>query len=692
MFYKYFFIFSTLQLLWFDACANDELKLDHFLSLSLEELMELEVTISTNTKQPLAKAPAAVTVITQEDIKSTGATNLSEVLESVPGIHVRANQFGFRPLIQIRGATANQTLLMINGVSMRDLMWGFGFFWKGVPTSSISRIEIIRGPGSALYGADASAGVINVITKTAGKLTRSEAGVRSGSFSTNTGWLQHGSTWNGFDIGLTLDIHETDGHDPLIEEDAQTINDRESNTDASSAPSNAKYGWRSEELRVSAAKQEWRFNLDYANHRDIETGLTGSGVLDPQTQANDERINAGLYYNTDQLHPDWDFNAELSYQDYSYSSGNGFYEYPPGAESDLNTQGFINKMRSAERRVSVKSSGLYTGYDDHSLHLGIGYIWQDLYYVKQYINYGIGPDGNQIPIGSDLVDVSDTPYAFAPEKKRKIHYLYLQDIWKLSHDWEFTVGARYDHYSDFGSTFNPRMALVWQSTESLTSKLFYGRAFRPPSFQELYAITSNALPNPDLKPERSETWEMAFSYIFNPNLNIGLNFFQYRQSDLIDDIKTSEQAQQSTFTNIGEHTIHGVELEMKWQLSDSIRLSGNYTIRDQDDGKFKALDQPEKDAYLRADWGFIDNWNWNIQFNWIGERSRKEGDNRPTLEDYTITDTTFRFYADKNWEFATSVRNLFDVDAREYTNKNVPGDLPLPERNIYAEIRYKFSP
>jgi len=81
---------------------------------------------------------------------------------------------------------------MVNGTPMKDLMWGFGIFWKGLPTSMIERIEIIRGPGSALFGSDASAGVINVITKTAGKIQDSEIGVRAGSFNTKTAWMKHG--------------------------------------------------------------------------------------------------------------------------------------------------------------------------------------------------------------------------------------------------------------------------------------------------------------------------------------------------------------------------------------------------------------------------------------------------------------------------------------------------------------------
>ncbi|MEW8403746.1 MAG: TonB-dependent receptor [Candidatus Thiodiazotropha taylori] len=689
MFHKNIYTLSLLLLFGPQVHALHDEKLDHFLSLSLQELMDLEVTISTDTRQTVAKAPSAVTVITEEDIKATGATNLVDILESVPGIHIRANQFGFRPLIQIRGATATQTLLMVNGVSMRDLLWGFGFFWKGMPVSSIERIEIIRGPGSALFGADASAGVINVITKAASKISHNEVGVRSGSFDTDNGWVQYADSLNGVDVGLTMDFYNTDGHDPQIDTDAQSISDRRSGTSASLAADNAQYGWKSEEIRFSAAYSNWRLNLDYAKHDDIETGMTGLGVLDPITKANDKRINADVFYNDSQFHPDWIIDAELRFQDYSYSSGDGFQERPPGALSEANRSGIINQMRSAERRVSAEASGLYSGFQGQSVRLGTGYIWQDLYRVEQYVNFGTGPDGEEIPLGSELVDLSDTPYAFSPEKRRKIYYVFAQDIWQLTNDWELTAGARYDHYSDFGSTFNPRLGLVWQSTDQLTTKLFYGRAFRPPSFQELYASTSNALPNPELKPERSETWELAFSYRLNSNLNFGMNLFHYQQTDLIDDVKAPEDTV-GTFTNIGEHTIQGIELEAKWQLANNLRISGNYTIRDQDDSGFRAFDQPEQDAYLRGDWYFLHHWNWNLQFNWIGERERRANDSRATLDDYLIVDTTFRYFPGHNWEFATSIRNLFDEDAREYTNPNIPEGLPLPERNFYAEIRYKF--
>ncbi len=196
--------------------SSVEAHTDSLLDLSLEELTQVKVIIATGTEQVINEAPATVTVITSDDIKKTGATNLTEILESVPGVHINTNAFGDRPLVHMRGTGSFQTLLMVNGNETRDLMWAFGIFWKGIPVSAIERIEVIRGPGSALYGADASAGVINVITKTAGKIKDTEVGLRAGSFATKTAFMQSGSEWNGFDLGITAEFSTTDGYDPFI--------------------------------------------------------------------------------------------------------------------------------------------------------------------------------------------------------------------------------------------------------------------------------------------------------------------------------------------------------------------------------------------------------------------------------------------------------------------------------------------
>lgn len=659
------------------------------LSLTLGELMAVKVSISTQTKQEVATAPAVVTVITADDIRATGTTNLMEILQGVPGIYVRANQFGFKPLISFRGAAGTHALLMVDGAPAKDLVWSPGIFWKGLPANAIERVEIIRGPGSALFGSDASAGVINVITKAAEGVAQSEAGVRAGSFGTRTGWLQHGAQWNGFDIGLTAEASTTDGHAPRIGADAQTAQDARTGTGASLAPGRADYGYANQDVRFSMARDRWRLLADYAHHTDVGIGLTGAGVLDPRTRASDTQYNLALLYDDERFAPDWGLNAELRYRDMEYDSGDGFQERPPGYRDTADPAtaypaGFINRMRSAERRLNFEAGGLYTGARNHALRLGGGYVWQDLYRVEQFINKGLGPDGSLLPAGGPLVDVSDSPYAFAPERARKIAYLFLQDVWSFAPDWEFTAGARYDRYSDFGGTLNPRLALVWQSTERLTAKLMYGRAFRAPSFLELYALTSATRPNPDLDPERSRTWDLAFSCAATPDLRLGLTLFHFAQSDLIS-IDAANQYQ-----NIGDNRTRGVELEAHWQPGETLRLSGNLTRRRQSNPAYGTASVPDAEAYLRLDWAFRPGWNWNLQANRTGARSGPANDPRPPLRAHTLADTTLTYFHDRRWEFAASIRNLFDADAREYTGSAIPGHLPLPGRSFFAEARYKF--
>lgn len=658
----------------FSAFAQPTEQLDHFISLSLEELISLETTIATTSKRTATQAPAVVTLITEDDIKATGATNLADILQSVPGIHIRYNHFANRPLVHFRGAKANQTLLMINGNSMRDLAWNVGIFWKGIPASAIDRIEIIRGPGSALFGADASAGVVNVITKTASRIKHSEAGIRAGSFNTQSAWMQHGDHYKGFEISVTAEVSSTDGHAPYIE------------SDALDQAGNANYGWQNSDLRFSAAREHWRLQADYTQQRDVEVGLTGFGVFDPITMGEDSRFNLDLFYTNDNFSDHWSLASELRYQHLDYTSGDGFQERPAGYTDITGSypDGWINQNRAAERHLVFQLSGIYHGINNHAIRIGAGHTIQDLYSVEHFVNFGVDADGNTIPAGSPLIDISDSEYAFAPEKTRRINHIFLEDVWQLNPLWELTAGARYDDYSDFGDSVNPRLALVWQTTDRLTSKFIYGQAFRAPNYNELFAVTSRSLPNSELKAERSETFDLAFSYSASSNLLFNLNLFHFDQTDLIDRDSTGQ------YQNIGDHTIRGVEFATHWQAAENLNLIVNFTVRDQDDSSFRFNPEAEKEAYFRADWGFSNNWNWNLQTNWIGARERTDIDARDPLDAFSITDTTLRYASSDHWEFAASIRNLFDKDAREYTGASIADDLPLPERNAYAELRYKF--
>lgn len=645
--------------------------MDSYLAMSLEQLMDVEVRIATSTSQTRREAPSVVSVITADTIKNSGATNLGEVLESVPGLHIWTNQFAARPQPHFRGTNGTQTLLMVDGNSMRDLVWTFGFFWKGMPVESIERIEIIRGPGSALFGADASAGVINVITKAASGVKDSEVGIRAGSFDTYSGWAQHGVRAGDYDVSMTLNASSTDGHSPFI------------SADRNGSSGDANFSWNNVDFRFSVARDDWRVLLGYVDSSDIGIGLTGAAVLDPRTGASERRINLDWLYDKPDLSADWGMQAGVRFQDYAYSSGKGFYEQAPGYFDGTSTyaDGQINRQRSAERRLGLELFFDFEGFEDHQLKFGLGQQWHDLYETEQTVNFGTDRNGNPIAANSGFYSLTDSSRVFAPEETREVSWLLAQDIWAISDDLEFTAGLRYDHYSDFGNTVNPRLALVWSATDKLTAKLLYGEAFKPPSFLQLYSNTSFSTGNTSLQPEESETWDLVLNYRPNASLQFEAGFFYLNIDDLI-----VRNPATTRYENAGKQTINGIELEMNWQPVEKVNMSANYTYRNAIDDTDLHVSQPEQEAFAAIDWNISPQTHWNLQGNWIGERP---GNASSKIDDYIVVDTTLRHHYDRQWEVAASVRNLFDEDAREHSG--VTDFLALPERNAYVELRYHFD-
>ena len=163
--------------------------------LSLEALYSLPfIDIATGYAVPLEKAPSVATLITAEDIQAMGALTLDEVLEAVPGLHVQPSSIESHNNFSIRGMNTSfnpQVLTLLNGYRISADAPSAAFPSSGrINVQNISRIEVIRGPGSAIYGADAFSGVINIITKNARDIDGLRVGGRGGSFQTKNIWGQ----------------------------------------------------------------------------------------------------------------------------------------------------------------------------------------------------------------------------------------------------------------------------------------------------------------------------------------------------------------------------------------------------------------------------------------------------------------------------------------------------------------------
>ncbi|RMD79869.1 MAG: TonB-dependent receptor [Gammaproteobacteria bacterium] len=656
------------------------------------------VEIATGVPQLQALAPSVTSVITARDIEAMGATDLDEILETVPGIHVARSVRAYNPIYVIRGIyseTNPQVLVLVNGVPITNLFVGDrSQVWGGMPVQAIARIEIIRGPGSAVYGADAFAGVINVITKSGADIQGLEAGARVGRFLTREAWLLAGRQEGRRGYALSLEAGTTDGARPLIQADAQTQLDALLGSAASLAPGPASLGRRWAELRLELERPHWRLRAGYQGRRRVGTGAGVAQALDPEGRNAADRYNADLEL---RLWEGADSRGRLRASAFNSSARSRLRLYPPGAFGGAFPEGVLGNPDVNERHLRLELTGLYTGWAGHRLRLGAGAAGARLYKVRESRNFAYAA-GGLAPLGG-LQDVSFTA-PFVQERSRRLYWALGQDEWDLARDWRLTAGLRYDHYSDFGGTLNPRAALVWQSSYALTTKLLFGRAFRAPSFAELYNINNPvALGNPALRPETIRTWELAFDYRPAEALRGALSLFRYRWEDIIRFVPDPAPATTWTARNTGSQTGQGLELELSWRPLAHLALRGHYAYQRAQAAGQDPGNAPHHLGYLRLDWEPRPLWALDLQGRWVGKRPRSPGDGRPPLGGYAWADLTLRRRGlARRLELAGSVRNLFDRDRREPTlpalggPAPIPGDLPLPGRSWWLELRYRPQP
>lgn len=675
------------------------LSLEELTRLPLEQLLEVQVsTIASGTKKTVPKAPAIASIITSQDIAEMGATSLEEALASVPGLHVSRSGDLYSTKFQFRGLSTfhnPEALVMINGIPIVELVRGNrGLHSDIFPVKMISRIEVIRGPGSALYGADAYSGVINIVTRTASDFQGTEAGGRIGSFDSKNAWLLHSSSADGWKAAFMADFGDTEGHRRQITEDAQSQRDASVGTSASLAPGPVNLSQKVVSLMMDLERSRWRLRGSFHGRSNQGTGQGVSQALDPSGLLSGGRTLLELTYHDEKAAENWDLTSQLVFLHHSQGIDRNALFFPPGADlgSGVFPEGLIANPEYSERQLRFDNSAFYTGFAGHRIRLGAGYTYGHVYEVRLSAN--TSPTFAPLP---GLTDLSDTPSSFLPEKSRLSFHAYSQDEWKLFEAGELTLGVRYDHFSDFGGTLNPRAAFVWQLSPALTAKALYGRAFRAPSMLELYSANNPfRIGNPDLKPEVIDVIEVAWAWKIAESLHAGLNLFHYEANDQITFVASGVTA---TAQNLASQIGNGFELEARFMPSARLDFHGNYSfqyskdhVRDQPSGIV-----PNHQAYLRGNWSPLSSWELGAQLLWVGARKREPVDSRPPLDGYTTLDLILRRTLGPLGVMA-SVRNLFDSDVREPStgpsapggSAAIPGDLPQAPRSAYGELSYRF--
>lgn len=679
-------------------------------NLSLEELSKVQVSIATGNNTPLGKAPAVASVVYAAEIEAMGARNLDEILETLPGVHVSLSSLSrLDSVYSIRGIHTGfnpQVLLLLDGVPVQfSLQSGRPTLFR-LPATSIERVEIIRGPGSAIYGADAYAGVINVITKDARSITSTSVGMRTGSFDSRDFWLQTAGDWQGIGLALDMTYQSTSGDTSRrVGSDQQTILDKVLGTNASLAPDALSTRYEILDTHLSMTGDHFQANLWNWQSRDAGIGAGGAQALDPWGR-DDSRLTRGDI-NIELLKSGWwDNSLRLSYLDYRINSH--FKLFPDGAVLPVGSDGNLNFATPAgivsfpdglfgnpggnSTDGQLEFISTYTGWDNHRLRLATGARRQAIS-ASETKNFGPGViDGSQPVVTGELTNLDGTANIYLEDSSRRLHYVSLQDEWQLAADLELTAGLRYDRYSDFGGTINPRLALVWSVTEDVTAKLLYGSAFRAPSFAELYLKNNPvSLGNPKLVPEKIDTRELSVNYRLG-QLETTLTAFTYTASDMIDFVLDAD-ATTKTAQNARDQDGRGYELEFLWKPAASLHLSASYSRQWSQDSHTDATipDAPGEQLKANLTWLPVADWSLAAQLAAIGKRARAAGDTRPAVADYTRLNLNLtRKNLAAGLDLSLAMRNAANTDEREPSTGAIAADYPLESRSYWLGLTYNF--
>jgi len=648
-------------------------------------------SLAVGYEQPISEAPAVATVITAKDIEALGATRIEEVLATVTGLHISKNR-AHDSIYVIRSITSEvnpHVLVMINGAPIGDAVQGGRPLGWTLPVQNISRIEIVRGPGSALYGADAFAGTINIITKTAQEIGPISVGALGGSFSTYGGWIQSGIVRDSFEAALSFEVQTTNGDDPIVQADVQTFLDQLFSTNASLAPGGISLG------RTDInARSDFRFGDSFtwrAAYQGIIDAQNGAGVafaLDPVGERDLHLFSSDLTFET-ALAENLEMMATASFFREDFKAF--FQSNPPGAFGFF-PEGVLNQIDFDLTEYRGRTEILYAPGRSHKLKAGFGATYQEAANIVDRRNFLQGPGGVLLPAPGFLTtdELGVLPNAFADSRTNVFGLL--QDEWSIAPDWTVTLGVRFDHFTNFGLTINPRASVVWNANPTFTIKALYGSAFRAPTFlEETEGSGQIARGNQDLEPEMIDTAEIVLEKRWSDAFETSVTGYAYWTNDLIE-VVSSPMTGIPTFENTGGTRGAGFELDGRLNLNDKVSVRTSYAYQS---AEFRASGQrvgsvPQHLMYAEARWMVTPELSSLIGVKYVGNRSRAASDIRPTLNGYALANLSLEYRPRQlsGLFVRVAATNLLNKRALEPSPNLIfpTDDIPLEGRKIIARI------
>jgi iron complex outermembrane receptor protein len=505
---------------------------------------EETVSIASRYEQPISQAPANVYVITDEDIRHSGATDLPTVLRRVPGIDVmQVSGADFN--VSARGnnqSFANKMLVLVDGrsiyIDVQAVVW-----WKAIPVTlpEIKRIEVLKGPASSIYGFNAFDGIINIITKSPEEMKGTTLQFGGGELGTISSAAIHANKIG--DFGYRLSI----GRDQ---------NQQWRNRDA--------LGFRSNKFNV---------HTEYALPSDAKLLLSG-GFVD--VNRFDGPIGETVSVST---------RPSLGYANVSYERGSFFLRGSWSAywDSPTNT---LNPLLANFIRLTDRDGSSVTPFMSNTYNLEAQHALE--FSASNRLIYGINYRHNSL--SSSATD------AFSRENRLG---LYLQDEWRATQSLTLVAGLRYDLDSFINPTMSPRVALIYQASPDHTFRASASAAYRPPTLFETHAdqravttvptgvpvpptftTTTFIKGAPNLDPEQIISYEAGYQgWFFQHRLRLRADLFFNHLSDLVTNRNTSATAA-SFFNDRGQADIYGGEAGVEFLATSWLTGFANYSYQE----------------------------------------------------------------------------------------------------------------
>ncbi len=605
----------------------------------------LDQIIVTGARSPLSisQVGAAVSVIDREQIERREARNIAELLRSVPGFAVsQTGVAGSQTQVRVRGAEANHLLVLIDGVRATDPATGDEFRWEFLSTAAIERVEIVRGSQSALWGSDAIAGVVNIITRVPDSGGSLGGYAEAGSFGTANAAINGYATTGRWSFSGGIEQLTTDG--------ANIARQGTEDDDSELATVNLNTRFRaseSVELRAGIRAVDAYSQFDPVDF--FTTGLPVDGDVATDT--------TNLYGNVDLL---------VARGRVRHTFRARYFE----SDNDNRVAGSVDSSQASDRITLTYQADISLG--DNLLVLAAEHESTD-FEQRGQVNFGDPNQDQSIDVTSGIVEFQGLSYD------------------RLS----WIASLRFDSNSDFDDALNGRLSAAFALTDTTSVRASVGTGRKNPTFTERFGFfPGQFIGNVNLDPERSTSYEIGLDQRFADGAGLlQLTIFDQDLDDEINGFVFDPVTFLSTAENIdGTSDRDGVEVALSWATNEQLDLGLHYTYTDSRDEFATELRRPRHTGGVSASYtGEGERFRLHLNADYGGDRRDVFFPPFPTpsevvtLADYWLIDVAVHYRLSDSVELFARGTNLLDE-----TYEEVFGYRTLP-RAGFVGARMQFG-